>query len=104
MKRKAFVMQLKPGFEEEYQQRHAEIWPELVEELKRAGIVDYSIHLHPETLQLFGVFSFTESQGLDALPDKEIMKKWWAYMADIMDTNADNSPISAPLSEVFYMP
>jgi L-rhamnose mutarotase len=32
-----------------------------------------------------------------------IVKKWWTYMADIMDTNPDNSPVSIPLHEVFHM-
>jgi L-rhamnose mutarotase len=31
------------------------------------------------------------------------MKKWWAYMADIMDTNPDNSPVQVALKPVFYM-
>ena len=29
MKREAFKMFLKPGFEKEYEKRHAAIWPEL---------------------------------------------------------------------------
>jgi L-rhamnose mutarotase len=32
------------------------------------------------------------------------MKKWWAYMKNIMESNPDNSPVSVPLEEVFYMP
>ena len=52
MKRNAFVMQLKPGFEAEYQRRHDKIWPELHQELQAAGVSDYSIFLHPGTLQL----------------------------------------------------
>jgi L-rhamnose mutarotase len=37
------------------------------------------------------------------LGQTEIVQKWWAYMADIMDTDPDNSPISIPLEEVFHM-
>lgn len=40
------------------------------------------------------------SQDLGAL---EIVQKWWAYMADIMETNPDNSPVSIPLPELFYL-
>ena len=32
-----------------------------------------------------------------------IVQKWWDYMADIMEVNPDNSPVSIPLPEVFYM-
>ena len=31
------------------------------------------------------------------------MQKWWKYMEDIMETNHDNSPVSIPLKEVFYL-
>jgi L-rhamnose mutarotase len=37
------------------------------------------------------------------LGDNPIVQKWWAYMADIMETNPDNSPVSIPLPECFYM-
>lgn len=101
MEKIAFVMQLKPGFEVEYKKRHDEIWPELAEALTHAGISDYSIFLHPQTLQLFGVLKRTANHSMDELPEKAIMKKWWAYMADIMDSNSDNSPVAVALERVF---
>lgn len=101
MEKIAFVMQLKPGFEAEYKKRHDELWPELAEALTHAGISDYSIFLHPQTHQLFGVLKRTSYHTMDTLPEKAIMKKWWAYMADIMETNPDNSPVAAPLEKVF---
>ena len=102
MIRNAFKMKLKPGFEAEYQKRHDEIWPDLAAELTRAGISDYSIFLDAETLTLFAVQKLTDDNSADALPGTEIVKKWWAYMADIMDTNLDHSPVCAPLTEVFH--
>ena len=103
MIRSAFKMKLKPGFEEEYKQRHDEIWPELSEELTRAGISDYSIYLDEETLTLFACQKLSENNTAAALPETAIVKKWWAYMADIMETNPDNSPVCIPLKEVFHM-
>ncbi|WP_439509465.1 L-rhamnose mutarotase [Marinimicrobium koreense] len=103
MEKIAFVMQLKPGCEQEYEKRHDEIWPELVAQLKAAGVSDYSIFLHPQTLQLFGVLKRTDDHDMNELPQTEIMQKWWAYMADIMDTEADNSPVSTPLKNVFHL-
>ncbi len=99
----AFTMQLKPGFEAEYQRRHDEIWPELSDLLHAAGVSDYSIFLDPKTLVLFGVLKRTPGHTMDDLPNHPIMKKWWAYMADIMDTNPDNSPVQTSLKPVFYM-
>ena len=103
MQRLAFKMKLFKGQEAEYRKRHDEIWPELSQLLKDNGISDYSIFLDEETGFLFGVLKVEDSSNLDRLPAQEIMKKWWAYMKDIMESNDDNSPVSVPLREVFYM-
>lgn len=99
----AFKMKLKPGFKEEYKKRHDELWPELRVLLKESGVSDYTIFLDEETNILFGVQQQNGEQSSQGLGSTEIVKKWWAYMADIMDTNPDNSPITVPLTEVFHM-
>lgn len=96
-------MKLFPGMKEEYRRRHDEIWPELKEALKASGISNYSIFLDEETGDLFAVYDLAEENAIDKLPDLPVMKKWWAYMKDIMESNPDNSPVSKPLEEVFYM-
>lgn len=98
----AFTMQLKPGVEAEYQRRHDEIWPELSQALTEAGIRDYSIFLDRASGTLFAVQKRVDGHTADRLPDQPIMKKWWAYMADLMETNADNSPVVKPLERVFH--
>ncbi|MCJ8165958.1 L-rhamnose mutarotase [Pontibacter sp. E15-1] len=102
MQRFAFKMKLKPGCEAEYQKRHDEIWPELAHLLKEAGISDYTIFLDAETNTLFAVQKQAGASSQD-LGSTAIVQKWWAYMADLMETNPDNSPVSVPLKEVFYM-
>jgi L-rhamnose mutarotase len=104
MARVAFKMKLHRGLEEEYQKRHDELWPELERLLKTTGISEYSIFLDKETCILFGVLKAEDPAALDELPSKPIMQKWWAHMKDIMESNADNSPVSIPLKEVFYLP
>ncbi len=103
MIRAAFKMKLKKGFESEYKKRHDEIWPELSQLLHEAGVRDYAIFLDEETSTLFAVQKKTDDNTADTLPSLPIMKKWWDYMADIMDVNADNSPVCVDLKEVFYM-
>jgi L-rhamnose mutarotase len=103
MIRNAFKMKLKPGFEAEYKKRHDEIWPELQKLLSETGIQDYSIFLDQETLTLFAVQKISKDFDEDLLPNHPIVKKWWAYMADIMETNADNSPVAKSLKEVFHL-
>jgi L-rhamnose mutarotase len=99
----AFKMQLNLGMEEEYRRRHDEIWPELMELLKDAGVEDYSIHLDRETNILFAVLWRPVNHNMADLPGHPVMKRWWAYMADIMATNPDNSPVEKPLATVFHM-
>ncbi|MGI4020877.1 MAG: L-rhamnose mutarotase [Janthinobacterium lividum] len=95
-------MKLKPSFEQEYQKRHNEIWPELAQLLKANGISDYTIFLDEETLTLFAVQQQSGQSSQD-LGQTEIVKKWWSYMADLMETNPDNSPVSIPLKKVFHL-
>ena len=102
MTRVAFKMTLKPGFLAEYKKRHDEIWPELTLELSKAGITDYSIFFDEETNALFAVQKQSENNTADLLTQTEIVKKWWKYMAEIMEVNPDNSPVSLPLTEVFH--
>ena len=104
MQRIAFRMQLFPGFEAEYKKRHDELWPELKQLLKEAGISDYSIFLDETTNNLFGVMKAEDTAKLDELPATDIMKKWWKQNVDIMETNPDNSPVQIPLKELFYLP
>lgn len=104
MIRNAFKMKLKPGFEAEYKKRHDAIWPELSALLNEAGISDYSIFLDEETHTLFAVQKLAVGHNADLLPSHPIVRKWWAYMADIMETHPDNSPVAVSLKEVFHLP
>ena len=97
-------MQLHRGFEEEYRKRHDNLWPDLKDLLKKHGVSEYSIYLDEDTNTLFGVMQVEDPAQLENMPEHPVMKKWWAYMRDIMDTNPDNSPVSIPLKEVFYLP
>ena len=99
----AFKMQLNPGKLTEYRRRHDEIWPELVTLLKDAGVTDYSIHLDEGTNILFGVLWRTLPHKMAALPEHPVMRRWWAHMADIMQTHPSNEPVVKPLLTVFQM-
>lgn len=103
MQRLAFKMKLKPGCEQVYAERHAAIWPELKQLLKETGISAYSIFLDEETGTLFAFQKVSQANGSQDLKDNPIVKKWWDYMADLMEVNEDNSPVSVPLKEVFYL-
>jgi L-rhamnose mutarotase len=101
--RVAFKMYLNLGQKEEYIKRHSLLWPELQQNLKEAGISEYSIFLDDETNTLFAFQKVIGSGSSQDLGKTEIAKQWWTFMADIMKTNSDHSPVTVPLEEVFYM-
>ncbi|MFD2825381.1 L-rhamnose mutarotase [Leeuwenhoekiella polynyae] len=103
MQTQAFTMKLKPGFEEEYKKRHDEIWPELQSLLNESRIEQYHIFLDEKTGTLFAFQTLKEDHTTETIPQNPIVKKWWAFMADIMETNPDYSPIETPLKEVFKL-
>jgi L-rhamnose mutarotase len=104
MKRLAFKMFLNEGMKMEYKKRHDDIWPEIQMLLKNSGISAYYIFIDDATNTLFATLMIDDAIQLNELSKEPIMKKWWEYMKDIMPTNHDNSPISVPLEEVFYLP
>lgn len=103
MIRKAFKMQLFPGMAEEYQKRHDSLWPEMKEAIHAYGGHNYSIFLDGASGVLYGYIEIEDETRWAALADTPINRKWWDYMADIMETNEDNSPVSVDLSAVFHL-
>ncbi len=99
----AFRMFLNPGQAAEYKRRHDEIWPELVDLLKGSGVSDYSIYLDEANHVLFAVLRCAENHTMDDLPQHPVMKRWWAYMADIMKYTADGKPVVEPLPCMFHL-
>lgn len=103
MDRLAFRMQLKPGVVDEYRKRHDEIWPELSELLTASGIRDYWIFLDEATGALFATLCLTPDANRDALPHHPIMRRWWDYMAPLMEVEPGNRPVEWPLVPLFHM-
>ena len=102
-KRNAFKMKLFAGMKEEYKKRHDEIWPELSKVLTEAGITDYSIYLDEETNTLFAFQKLAKDNTADDLPKNPVVRKWWDFMADIMEYDEKNEPVSVELEEMFHM-
>lgn len=103
MIRKAFVMSVNAGSEEEYERRHRPIWERLERVLKAHGVHNYSIFLHPETRQLFGYVEIEDEARWAAIAETPECREWWKHMADVMPSNPDHSPVSAELREVFHL-
>jgi L-rhamnose mutarotase len=102
MTQRAFRMRIKPGMAIEYKRRHDELWPDLGQALSEAGIYDYSIFLDETTLDLFAVLRLKPDHTSAELPGQAVMKRWWDYMADLMEVEPGNRPREWPLTPVFH--
>ena len=98
-----FKMKLYPGMEEEYKRRHDVLWPEMKEMIHAYGGSDYSIFLDPETRILYASLRVEDKQRWAESANTEICRKWWDYMADVMETNPDHSPVSTDLKLMFHL-
>ena len=103
MIRKAFVMRVNGDARDEYQRRHDALWPEMRDLLERHGVRSYSIFLHPDLDLLFAYAELESLEQWNAIATTPQCRRWWAHMRDIMPTNADDSPVSADLREVFHL-
>ena len=103
MIRKAFRMAVHPGHEAEYERRHRPIWAELAAVLKSHGVHDYSIFLDPADGSLFGYVEIEDEARWAAIASTPECRRWWKYMREVMPANADDSPVSRELREVFHL-
>ena len=103
MIRKAFVMTLKQGYEEEYERRHNPVWPELQKVLIDHGVLSYSIYLDNHSSRLFAYVEIESEELWGQIAETETCQRWWDYMKGLMSVNQDNSPKSIELQEVFHL-
>lgn len=100
---RGFKMKLYPGMADEYEKRHNELWPEMIEMIHEYGGSNYSIFLDEETNILFGVIELEDPDRYDKSAETAICRKWWDFMADLMETHPDNSPVASSLKPVFHL-
>ena len=99
----AFRMKLKPGQVEEYERRHANIFPEMEAALHAAGVHEYSIWHDATADELFAVMTIPDPHALAEVRRSDIARRWWAHMADIMETQPSGAPVQTPLRRVFRL-
>lgn len=98
----AFRMTLNPGRAEEYKRRHDNLWPEMVEALRNAGVSDYSIWLDPETNYLFATLVRSDDHTMNDLPKTDANRRWWDFMKDVMAYDGER-PLVVDLVPMFHL-
>jgi len=103
MIRKAFRMAVNSGQHAEYTRRHNPIWRDLEQALIDHGVRSYSIFLDPATSDLFAYAEIESEERWAAIASTEVCRRWWQSMRELMASNADASPMSRDLREVFHL-
>lgn len=103
MIRKAFLMHVHPDQHAEYERRHNPIWEQLAAVLKAHGVHNYSIYLDAETNLLFAYAEVEDEARWDSIAQEPVCQEWWQYMAGVMPSNPDSSPVARDLREVFHL-
>lgn len=101
--RKVMAWSLYPGMVQEFEHRCGAMWPELIEALRSHGVHNYSIFLQPETRMLFVYVEIDDEARWQAIARKSAFRRWWHFMADIVPTNPDLSPITRNLKELLHL-
>jgi L-rhamnose mutarotase len=99
---RAFCLRLKPGAEAEYKRRHDSLWPQMRAALLEAGVLSYDIHLLRSQGLLFAQMTLRAGHTLDSRPEPDVILRWRAYMADILDQQGDG-PARLPLEPMFSL-
>ena len=90
MKRVGFLFKIKEEHKEEYKKHHQNVWPEMLNVIRRNGRKNYSIFMTPEGL-LFGYFeTFERIENFLSIEDQEINKKWQDFMAPYFENIGNN--------------
>ena len=103
MIRKGFTMKLKQSAGEEYARRHAAIWPEMKDMIRRFGGHNYSIFLDESSGVLYGYIEVEDEKLWAESARDPVCRRWWDYMAPLMDVHADSSPVTRELKPVFHV-
>ena len=81
MKRQCFMFKIKEKHKEEYKKHHKNVWPEMLEVIRKSGRENYSIFMTPEGL-LFGYFETSDTfEKSLSIEDENINRKWQDLMA-----------------------
>ena len=102
MEKYAWKAILKDGKKEEYIRRHNEIWSEMLQTLKSAGIENYSIWLCGN--ELFGYYECKKGVQYAGKVQAESLTvaRWNEYMSEVMDMPIDEKTGAQPLLEQVF--
>ncbi len=103
MERACFVMQIRPGLEEEYKRRHDEIWPDMVEALQASGFTNYTLFRRGTSVYAYLECQPDRATAFTAMDATDVNRRWQQWMSDVIEsiTDAEGDPFWA--DEVWHL-
>jgi L-rhamnose mutarotase len=99
--RSAFVLRVRPDKIEEYIRAHREVWPEMLEALRGAGIHNYTIFR--DGSQMFGYFEADDLAAAERhLAQQNVSTRWQDSMAELLEQRVPDGGPPA-LEEIFRL-
>ena len=101
VERVCFLLQVRADRLAEYRERHRNVWPEMLDALRRAGWSNYSLFLRDDGL-LVGYLETDDFEAAQrAMAEAEVNDRWQRDMAPFFDARADHA--LERLEEVFHL-
>jgi L-rhamnose mutarotase len=101
MERVCFLLRVRPDRLEEYSARHAAVWPEMLDALRRHGWRNYSLFLAEDGLLVGYLETDDFEAALAGMDSEEVNARWQADMAPFFGERADKG--LTRLREVFHL-
>ena len=102
MKRVCFLLQLKKDRMDDYLDGH-EVWPELLDEMSKAGITNYSLFLRDDGLIVGYLEAENPEEALHKVSQSDVSRRWEEGMAQYLESGDVDDSKSKPLREYFHM-
>lgn len=105
IQRICFLLQVRPDKLAEYKQRHAAVWPEMLQAIQEAGWHNYSLFLRPDGLLVGYLETQDFSRALARLQQHPVNQRWQREMAPFFQSLQGSHPDDnmTPLEEVFHL-
>lgn len=96
MQRRAWLLRVKEGKEEEYRRAHAEVWPELVQAAREAGLQNHSTFISGRNVIAY-LEAENPEEAFSRYLSKDVKRRWDQAMSELLE-----APDTPSFEEVFH--
>ncbi|MFG3497709.1 L-rhamnose mutarotase [Streptomyces sp. NPDC047928] len=105
MQRVCFLLKVRQDRIAEYRERHAAVWPEMLEALSATGWHNYSLFLREDGLLVGYLETEDFARARSAMAATDVNARWQAEMGEFFEALDGERPDESmkPLTEVFHL-